>query len=139
MSLPFKVVSPSFEHGLVLLATLIRGRGGITSTSSLTGHFRFMTKYSTVSQILLQLVVATLHWIAQFIAGSYFLSNWAWNRSITSSWNQNSWRHTTCRLGVWLAMRSTIARNLGTYKLGLELSHWPQHPLKYNEIITLFH
>ena len=24
-----------------------------------------MTKYSTVSQLLLQLVVATLHWIAQ--------------------------------------------------------------------------
>ena len=27
-SLPFKVVPPSFEHGLVLLATLIRGGGG---------------------------------------------------------------------------------------------------------------
>ena len=25
----------------------------------------FMTKYSTVSQILLRLVVATLHWITQ--------------------------------------------------------------------------
>ena len=72
-------------------------------------------------------------------AGTYFWSNWSWNRSMTSSWNQNSWRHTTCRLGVWLAMRSTIARNLGTYKLGLELSHWPHHPLKYNDIITWFH
>ena len=37
-SLPFKVVPPSFEYGLVLLATLIRGGGGITSTRSWTGH-----------------------------------------------------------------------------------------------------
>ena len=36
--LPFRVVPPSFEHGLVLLATLIRGGGGITSTRSWTGH-----------------------------------------------------------------------------------------------------
>ena len=37
-SLLFKVVPPSFEYGLVLLATLIRGGGGITSTRSWTGH-----------------------------------------------------------------------------------------------------
>ena len=37
-SLPFKVVPPSFEYGPVLLATLIRGGGGITSTRSWTGH-----------------------------------------------------------------------------------------------------
>ena len=35
---PFKVVPPSFEHGLVLLATLKRGGGGVTSTRSWTGH-----------------------------------------------------------------------------------------------------
>ena len=35
---PFKVVPPSFEHGLVLLATLKRGGGGITSTRSWTGN-----------------------------------------------------------------------------------------------------
>ena len=35
---PFRVVPPSFEHGLVLLATLIRGGEGITSTRSWTGH-----------------------------------------------------------------------------------------------------
>ena len=29
---PFKVVHLRFEHGLVLLTTLIRGRGGIAST-----------------------------------------------------------------------------------------------------------
>ena len=28
----FQVVHPRFEHGLVLLATLIRGGGGITNT-----------------------------------------------------------------------------------------------------------
>ena len=38
-SLPFKVVPPSFEYGLVLLATLIRGGGGITSTRSWTGIY----------------------------------------------------------------------------------------------------
>ena len=30
--------SPGFEYGFVLLATLIRGEGGITSTRSWTGH-----------------------------------------------------------------------------------------------------
>ena len=35
---PFKVVPPSFEHGLVLLATLKRGGGGVKSTRSWTGH-----------------------------------------------------------------------------------------------------
>ena len=30
--------SQRFEHGLILLATLIRGGGGISSTSSWTGH-----------------------------------------------------------------------------------------------------
>ena len=35
---PFRVVPPSFEHGLVMLATLIRGGEGITSTRSWTGH-----------------------------------------------------------------------------------------------------
>ena len=35
---PFKVVPPSFEHGLVLLATLKRGGGEVTSTRSWTGH-----------------------------------------------------------------------------------------------------
>ena len=36
----FKVVPPSFEHGLVLLATLIRGGGGggVTSTRLWRGH-----------------------------------------------------------------------------------------------------
>ena len=34
----FKVVHPRFEHGLVLLATLIRGGGGITSTRLWRGH-----------------------------------------------------------------------------------------------------
>ena len=58
-SLPFKVVPPSFEHGLVLLATLIRGGGGITSTRSWAGYLGQNTvRYSTVSQVLLQLVVA---------------------------------------------------------------------------------
>jgi len=33
-----KVFPPSFEQGLVLLATLIRGGGGITSTRSWAGH-----------------------------------------------------------------------------------------------------
>ena len=42
-SLPLKVLPPSFEHGLVLLATLDRP---------------FKPKYGTVSQVLLQLVVA---------------------------------------------------------------------------------
>ena len=37
-SFPFKVVPPSFEDGLVLLASLIRGGGGITSTRSWGGH-----------------------------------------------------------------------------------------------------
>ena len=37
-SLPFKVAPASFEHDLVLLATLPRGGGGITSTRSWTGH-----------------------------------------------------------------------------------------------------
>ena len=54
-SLPFKVVRPSFEYGLVLLATLIRGGGGITSTRSWTGH---LCQNTVVSQVLLQLVVA---------------------------------------------------------------------------------
>ena len=35
---PLKVVPPSFEHGLVLLATLKRGGGGVTSTRSWTSH-----------------------------------------------------------------------------------------------------
>ena len=35
---PFKVVPPSFEHGLVLLATLKRGGGGFTSTRSWTSY-----------------------------------------------------------------------------------------------------
>ena len=53
--LPFKVVPLSFEHGLVLLATLIRGGGKITSTRSWTGH---LCQNMVVSQVLLQLVVA---------------------------------------------------------------------------------
>ena len=55
-SLPFKVVHPSFVYGLVLLATLIRGGGGIKSTRSWTGHLCHL--YGTVSHVLLQLVVA---------------------------------------------------------------------------------
>ena len=35
---PFKVFSSKVEHGLVLLATLKRGGGGVTSTRSWTGH-----------------------------------------------------------------------------------------------------
>ena len=37
-SLPFKVVPPSFEHGLVLLATLIRAGGGVTSARPWKGN-----------------------------------------------------------------------------------------------------
>ena len=54
-SLPFKVVPPSFEYGLVLLATLIRGGGGITSTRSWTGY---LCQNTVVSQVRLQLVVS---------------------------------------------------------------------------------
>ena len=54
-SLPFKVVPPRFEHDLVLLATLIRGGGG----SQAQDHDQAISaKISTVSQVLLQLVVA---------------------------------------------------------------------------------
>ena len=42
---PFKVVPPSFEHGLVLLATLKRGGGGVTSTRSWTDHLSQNTVY----------------------------------------------------------------------------------------------
>ena len=52
---PLKVVPPSFEHGLVLLTTLIRGGGGITSTRSRGGQ----SSQGTVSQVFLQVVVAT--------------------------------------------------------------------------------
>ena len=119
----------------LVVATLIRGGGG--SQAQAHGQAIYAKiQYSVSCTFATGCSYTTLDSMS---AGTYFLSNWAWNRSITSSWNQNSWRHTTCRLGVWLAMRSTIARNLGTYKLGLELSHWPHHPLKYNEIITWFH
>ena len=40
---PFKVVPRRFERGLVLLATLIRGGGGIASTRSWIGHLRQST------------------------------------------------------------------------------------------------
>ena len=54
-SLPFKVVPLRFEHDLVLLATLIRGGGG----SQAQDHDQAIAaKISTVSQVLLQLVVA---------------------------------------------------------------------------------
>ena len=53
-SLPFKVVPPRFEHDL-LLATLIRGGGG----SQAQHHDQAISaKICTVSQVLLQLVVA---------------------------------------------------------------------------------
>ena len=42
-------------YGLVLFATLIRGRGGITSTRSWTVH---LCQNTVVSHVLLQLVVA---------------------------------------------------------------------------------
>ena len=48
-------VPPSFEHGLVLLATLIRC-GGVEHKIM---DSSFMPKYGTVSQVLLQLVVAS--------------------------------------------------------------------------------
>ena len=44
----------SFEHGLVLLATLIRGGGGGAQTQDRGRPFK--PKYGTVSQVLLQLV-----------------------------------------------------------------------------------
>ena len=56
-SLPLKVVPLSFEYGLLLLATLIMGGGGITSTRSWTGY---LPKYGLVSQVLLQLVGASI-------------------------------------------------------------------------------
>ena len=49
-SLPYKVVPPSFEHCLVLLATLIMGGGG--SQAQDHGQAPFMPKYHTVSQVL---------------------------------------------------------------------------------------
>ena len=52
---PFKVVPPSFEHGLVLLATLTRGGGGHKHKIM---DKPFKPKYGTVSQVLLQLVVS---------------------------------------------------------------------------------
>ena len=51
---PFKVVPRNFEHGLVLLATLKRGGGGLEHTIM---DRPFKPKYGTVSQVLLQLVV----------------------------------------------------------------------------------
>ena len=65
LSLPFKVVPPSFEDGLVLLATLMWGGGGIASTRSWTGHLIQNTVF-IVSQVLLQLVVEkhmALNWV----------------------------------------------------------------------------
>ena len=53
---PFKVIPPSFEHGLVLLATLKRGGGGCHKHKIMDKPFK--PKYGTVSQVLLQLVVA---------------------------------------------------------------------------------
>ena len=50
-SRPFRVVPPSFEHGLVMLATLMRGGERITSTRSWTGHL-------SQNMVLLQLFVA---------------------------------------------------------------------------------
>ena len=52
---PSKVAHLSFEHGLLLLPTLYRGEGGITSTRSWTGHMNltkrvpgsFATGFST--------------------------------------------------------------------------------------------
>ena len=61
-SLPFIVVPPSFECGLVLLATLIRGGEGITGKMDRS----FKPKYGTVSQVLLQLFVAFLSLISSF-------------------------------------------------------------------------
>ena len=53
---PFKVVPPSFEHGLVMLATFKRGGGGGGQEHKIM-HGPFKPKYGTVSQVLLQLVV----------------------------------------------------------------------------------
>ena len=53
-SLPFKFVPPSVEHGLVLLATSLRGGGGIKSARV---ERPFKANNSTMSQVLLQLVV----------------------------------------------------------------------------------
>ena len=54
-SLPFQDVPPSLERGLLLLAALIRGGG--RSQAQDHGH-AIKPKYGTVSQNLLQLVVA---------------------------------------------------------------------------------
>ena len=55
-SVRFKVVPPSFEHGLVLLATLIRSEGGRDYKQKIMDR-PFKPKYGTVSQVLLELVV----------------------------------------------------------------------------------
>ena len=55
-SVRFKVVPPSFEHGLVLLATLIRSGGGRDYKQKIMDR-PFKPKYGTVSQVLLELVV----------------------------------------------------------------------------------
>ena len=57
--LTFKVVPPSFEHGLEFLATLIMGWRGDHKHKIMDRPF--MPIYGTVSQVLLQLVLASLH------------------------------------------------------------------------------
>ena len=56
--LPFKVVPPSFKHGLVLLATLIRGGGG---GSQAQDHGQASSTFVTgcLSQVLLQKAIST--------------------------------------------------------------------------------
>ena len=69
-SLPLKVVPASVEHGLALLATLIRGGGGIKSTRV---DRPFKANYSTMSQVLLQLVVMVRRGVC-FSSGFNFLT-----------------------------------------------------------------
>ena len=61
---------PSVEHGLALLATLIRSGGGIKSTRV---DRPFKANYSTMSQVLLQLVVMVRRGVC-FSSGFNFLT-----------------------------------------------------------------
>lgn len=61
---------------------------------------------------------------------SYFSSNCVSKSSMTSPWNQNSWRQIMSTLGFCLDIRSIMARNLGMYRLGLLLSLRSHQPLK---------
>ena len=55
---PFKVVPPSFEHGLELPTTLIREGGGGGDSKHVITDTSLKPNRGTVSQVFLQLVVA---------------------------------------------------------------------------------